>query len=128
MIHFKLIVFLFMLFGTSVYSQDTVQRLNSLFAKHGADPAVNKIFVNKSEKILDIDGVLIPLNDTSKFVTERNKTENGIKIKAYIEFECEGNCIYEAGEYIAGIGYAFKSKEGAYEFLDMIYKLEKEFK
>ncbi|MEN3324241.1 hypothetical protein VP395_10920 [Mariniflexile soesokkakense] len=118
--------------GITSYSQneikDIIDKLNQNLTTYGADPSLKEVFLNRQEKILDIQGFQIPLEKTKEVYQPDEKIYQGTKIIGKVSFECEWNCIKntEDNEQNSGVAFSFKSKKGAYLFIDLIFQLKKE--
>tara|TARA_R100000988_G_C3966486_1_gene149075 strand:- start:514 stop:891 length:378 start_codon:yes stop_codon:yes gene_type:complete len=118
--------------GLSSYSQNEVKtildKINKNLSIYGADPTLKEVFLNRQQKILDIQGYQIPLNKTKEFYESDARTYNGIKIIGNVFFKCDWNCIEDTTEkkMNSGVAFSFKSKKGAYLFINLIFELKKE--
>lgn len=129
--HFVLLAFLI---GISSYSQDEISRIineiNKNLIEYGADPSLTEVFLNRQQKILDIEGYQIPLELTNEIYKPDARIHEGIKIVGTVFFECDYNCIQNTSDNKknSGVGFSFKSKKGAYIFINLIFRLKKELK
>ena len=123
-------LFTFFLIQTFSLSQVDVDKiiieLNSNLKLYSGDSKINKVYLNRNEKIIDIGEYLIPLENTEIIFEKESRVYNGIKIVGYVTFKRETNSINSGKEYISSVGFAFKSKDGAYKFIDLLFKLKKE--
>ena len=99
--------------------------MNSNLKLYGSDSKLNKVYLNRNEKIIDIGDYLIPLVETEIFYEKENRVYNGVKITAYVTFKRETNSITGGTENHASVSFGFKSKDGAYKFIDLMFKLKK---
>lgn len=128
----KKLIILALLLNSIVYSQNKinviVEKLDKSLTTFCPDSKKGSVFINIQEKILDIDGFQIPIEETSEIFVPESRIYKGRKILGYVEFKCKWNCIKntEDNEIILAIGFGFVSKKGAYEFIELIYQLKKE--
>lgn len=128
----KILLVFSLLAALNSYSQDEIKviinKINQNLSTYGADPTLKEVFLNRQEKILDIQGFQIPLEKTKEIYEPDARTYQGIKITGKVTFECEWNCIEntEENKMNSGVGFSFKSKKGAYLFIELIYQLKKE--
>jgi hypothetical protein len=126
----KLYAVILLILGTTIsYSQSDVTQIISEINKslqlYNANPKLTKVYLNRDEKILDIEGYQIPLVETKVVYEAKSRTYEGVKIIGNVYFKCENSCITNGEENLTGVAFSFKSKDGAYKFIDLIYKLEK---
>ncbi|GEC78341.1 hypothetical protein [Flavobacterium aquatile] len=127
----KIFFLFFTLFCSSYfYAQSGVDQiiadLNNNLRMYNANPQLTKVFINRNENILDILNYQIPLEDVKVYYEVDERIFNGVKIVGNVSFKCEDSCIKENDyDFIKGVAFAFKSKDGAYKFIDLIYKLKK---
>ncbi len=128
----RILLILTFLSTLTTFSQNEVKviidKINQNLITYGADPTLKEVFLNRQEKILDIQGFQIPLEKTKEIYEPDAKIYQGIKIIGKVSFECEWNCIEntEDNEKNSGVAFSFKSKKGAYLFIELIYQLKKE--
>ena len=100
-------------------------KISSYFNIHSV-VVKNQIYLNSKELILDINDFQIPLNNVTIKYESDPRTVNGLKREGLVVFECQKDCIFNKGEYILSVGYAFKNKKGAYDTIELINELIKE--
>lgn len=122
---------LLMLFGTSTYSQDskdaTIKKIKIFLHQYLVNISTGEtgnnptIYFNKVEKIIDIDGYQIPLQEVK---TVYYMTENGANC---VSFDCRNdNCIVKpSGNLQIGFAIPFLSKSNCYAFIELINQLKK---
>lgn len=119
-----------LVFQTVSFSQNAVNKivaeLNSNYKTYGVDSSKTKIYLNREQKTLDIAGNIIPITETEIVFEKDNRVYKGVKIIGSVFFKCELNCISEGTEYHSAVGFGFKSKDGAYKFIDLMFDLKKE--
>ncbi|GEM_PF-4241886 len=121
----KITLILFLI-TTLTYSQqvsEIVAELNKNWTSYNANPALTKIYLNRNEKILDILGYQIPLNKVKILYEQENRIFQGVKIEGSVNFECEYSCILNGDEKILAVAFGYKSKDGAYKFIELLYRL-----
>lgn len=131
----KKLIILICFVSLNSFAQDEIKtlitKINKNLVVYGSDPELKEVFLNQQEKILDIDGSQIPIQITKEIYEPH--IDKKLNIVGRVSFECgsgkkNDNCIYFSKEnkFGAGVGFAFKSKKGAYLFIDLIYQLKKE--
>lgn len=103
-----------------------IKKIKALMKESSAKPGTASmtyksptIYFNKIEKILDIDGWQIPLQEVKISYTYEAKFQNHC-----VSFDCRGHdCIFESGEYHSGFSAPFISKQKCYEFIELINQL-----
>jgi len=126
-----ILTLIFSLFYVTSFSQDskdiTVKEIKE-FIKHYAVNLITKktgrnsvIYFNKVEKIIDIDGYQISLQDvkTTYYFSE--------SMNHCVSFDCKGvDCILQPnGSDARGFAIPFLSKKNCYDFIDLINQLKK---
>jgi hypothetical protein len=113
------------------YSQNNIDRIileiNNNLKTYAADPKIKNVYINRIEKILDIQEYQIPLNFTTVSYKNKSRIYSGLKTVGDILFKCEQNQIIDKkNDFVMGVSFAYKSKEGAYKLIELIYLLNKE--
>ena len=105
--------------GKSALTQKIKAFIKANSVLSGKNPV---IYFNNVDKIIDIDGYRIPLNEV-KTTYNYHQTSYG----HCVDFDCRsGNCITQAdGSGAIGFAVAFKTKKNCYDFIDLISQLKK---
>lgn len=121
----------FILCCTSIFSQDskdmTVKKIKIFLHQYQVNISTGKtgnnpiIYYNKVEKIIDIDGYQIPLQEvkTTYYISQ---TYNQC-----VSFDCKLNdCITKPdGDIQTGFAIPFLTKKNCYDFIELINQLKK---
>jgi hypothetical protein len=126
---FFLISVLFFIFQTSfsqTSKETTVKKIKAFLEQNSVAPGKNvppkevTVYFNKADKIIDIDGFQLPLQEVKTAYYLIQSTKHGVS------FDCKGtNCITDPkGKAIDWFAIAFFSKQNCYDFIDLVSQLK----
>ena len=124
-------LFLFLIAFTTIQKISLAQNIDGLLIKINKlykenrvlmTGKIQEIYLNKTNKTIDIDDKIIPLDNYSinyenSYIKFHKKNMNIVYIKCI-----EGNCILdrETKESNSALGFYFKTKKACYDFMNLL--------
>ena len=112
-------------------TDNLVKRLNIFYKSNRVlfSGKVQEIYLNRGNRTLEIDNIVIPLNNFS--ATYKNSYNPYHKKNMHTaNLAClEGNCFFKNKdqEFISGTGLFFKTKNACFDFINIIDEIKESF-